>query len=239
MYGRAMSESLVRYEQQGPVALLYMDDGKANALSHDLIDQLLAALGRAEQEAGAVLILGRPGRFCAGFDLKTMMSGVDAARALVTHGAEMYLRIYEMALPVVMACTGHAMAGGAVLLLTGDTRFGVEGSFKIGLNEVSIGMPLPVFVQDLARERLDPRHVVAATIQATVYEPSEAVQVGYLDRVVPADALIEQARVRAEQLAGLGREAYGLTKQRMRQATIERVRATLDEDMARLTPPQR
>jgi len=233
-----MSNDAVRYELQESVAVLQMDDGKANALSHGLIDELMAALDRAEKEASAVLLSGRPGRLCAGFDLKTMMAGVEQARELVTHGAEMYLRIYEFPAPVVVACTGHAMAGGAVLLLTADTRIGVDGPFKIGLNEISIGMPLPHFVQELAQDRLASTHRVAATIQATVYDPATAITVGYLDRVVAPDDLAAKATAAAATLAKLPTEPYGLTKRRMREPITARVRAILAEDMARLTPPQ-
>ncbi|MBW2455504.1 MAG: crotonase/enoyl-CoA hydratase family protein [Deltaproteobacteria bacterium] len=233
-----MSNDAVRYELRGSVAVLQMDDGKANALSHSLIDELLAALDRAEKEATAVLLTGRPGKLCAGFDLRTMMSGVQAARDLVTHGAEMYLRLYEFPAPVVVVCTGHAMAGGAVLLLTADTRLGADGPFKIGLNEISIGMPLPLFVQELARDRLATAHRVAATIQATIYDPASAVEVGFLDRVVAPDELADEAMKVATELAKLPAEAHGLTKQRMRAPVADRVRATLAEDMARITPPQ-
>ena len=233
-----MSNDAVRYELQESVAVLQMDDGKANALSHGLIDELMAALDRAEKEASAVLLSGRPGRLCAGFDLKTMMAGVEQARELVTHGAEMYLRIYEFPAPVVVACTGHAMAGGAVLLLTADTRIGVDGPFKIGLNEISIGMPLPHFVQELAQDRLASTHRVAATIQATVYDPATAITVGYLDRVVAPDDLAAEATAAVVTLAKLPTEPYGLTKRRMREPITARVRAILAEDMARLTPPQ-
>ncbi len=233
-----MSNDVVHYEQQGAVAVIRMDDGKANALSHSLIDQLVAAFDRAEKEATAVLLTGRPGKFCAGFDLRTMMAGVQQARELVTHGAEMYLRLYDFPAPVVLACSGHAMAGGAVMLLTADTRIGVEGDFKIGLNEVSIGMTLPLFVLELAQDRIAPKHRVAATIQATVYDPQTAVEVGYLDRVVAPDEFAAEALKLAERLAKLPTEPYGLTKRRMRAPIIERVQATLAEDMARLTPPQ-
>ncbi|MBW2528939.1 MAG: crotonase/enoyl-CoA hydratase family protein [Deltaproteobacteria bacterium] len=232
-----MSNERVRYELQDRVAILNMDDGKANALSHALIDELVAALDRAESEAGAVMIAGRPGKFCAGFDLKTMMLGVDEARELVRHGADMYLKIYELSLPVVMACTGHAVAGGAVLLMTGDTRVGVEGPFQIGLNEIAIGMPLPIFVQELAKDRFDPRHRVRATIHATLYSPAEAIDVGYLDEVVAPDSLLEHALTRAKTLAKLPTEPYAKTKRTMRAAVADHVRATLDADMAALTPP--
>lgn len=233
-----MTHELIRYELRDGVAVLQMDDGKANALSYELIDQLTAALDRAETEARSVLIAGRPGKFCAGFDLKTMMSGEKAARALVKHGAGMYLKIYDLSLPVVMACTGHAVAGGAVMLMTGDTRIGVEGPFRIGLNEITIGMPLPIFVQELAQDRFDPRQLVAATIHGRLYSPAEAVGVGYFDEVVAPDSLLDHAMSRAAELAKLPREPYAKTKRGMHAALVERVCASLDEDMAQLTPPQ-
>ena len=120
-----MSEPLVRYTQEDKVAVIAMDDGKANALSVQMIDELLAALERAEREAGAVLLTGRPEKFCAGFDLKVMMSGPANAIALLSRGAELLLRLFELPLPVVMAVTGHAMAGGILVVCTGDRAFAV------------------------------------------------------------------------------------------------------------------
>src|SRR5690606_35275794 len=112
-----------------------------------------AALDRAEREAKAVVVLGRPGRFSAGFDLKVMMSSPDAARALVLEGGALLLRVLELPLPVVTASTGHAIAGGLLLLATGDVRLGAGGDFKLGLNEVANGMPVPIFAHELARMR--------------------------------------------------------------------------------------
>src|SRR5436305_14814945 len=100
----------VTSELDGKTAVITMDDGKANALSYEMIDALLGALGRAEGEASAIVLAGRPERFCAGFDLKVMMSGIDQARALLTRGAELLMRLYGSPLPVVIACTGHALA---------------------------------------------------------------------------------------------------------------------------------
>jgi enoyl-CoA hydratase len=230
-----MSE-LLSYEERDGVAVVTMDDGKANALSHDMLKALQGALDRAEQEAQALLLVGREGRFCAGFDLKTMMSGIEAATGLVSAGAEMYMRMYAYPLPVVAACTGHALAGGALLLLASDTRIAAEGAFKIGLNEVAISMPLPILAQELARDRLSKRHLTAATVQAKIYAPSEAVDAGYVDAVVAPESLIEQAHAEAKRLGALPRNAYGHTKAKLREATIAHIRNTLAGDMADLTP---
>jgi enoyl-CoA hydratase len=134
-----------------------------------------------------------------------------------------------------MAATGHALAGGALLLLTGDVRLGADGPYKLGLNEVAIGMPLPVLGVELARDRLAPHELVRATLQAQPYDPAGAARAGYLDEVVPAADLRARALAEAARLGALSRSAHGATKLRLRGATIERIRSTLDADLAELT----
>jgi enoyl-CoA hydratase len=227
-----MSEDLIAYKLEGAVASLRFDDGKANAISHDAIDALGAALDRAEKEAGAVLLMGRPGRFSAGFDLSTMKAGPDAVRELVSAGAELLLRMVEMPLPVVTACSGHALAMGSLLLLGSDFRVGAAGDFKIGLNEVAIRMTLPRFAVEIARDRLSPLHLLRAVSQAEIYGPGGAVEAGFLDRIVPAEQLAEQALAEAQRLASLPRRAFGETKQRVSAPTAERMRSALARDQA-------
>lgn len=231
-----MSDKYVDYKVEDSVAIIRMDDGKANALGPQMIAELTEAFNRAEQEADAVVLQGREGKYCAGFDLKIMMSGLEAAHQLVATGAELYLQIYGFSKPVVAACTGHAMAGGALLLLVADTRVGSTGPFKVGLNEVSIGMPLPILGQALATDRLDPRHVVAACVQAQIYTPEEAVEVGYFDRVVAGEELMSTALAEAKRLAKLPGRAYGYTKRVMRKRTIDYIRETLISDLQGFTP---
>ena len=215
-----------------------MDDGKANALSNEMIDQLLAALTRAETEAKAMVLAGRPERFCAGFDLKVMMSGPANATALLTRGSELLLRLYAAKVPLVIACTGHAIAGGALVVLTGDLRIAAAGAFKIGLNEVSIGLPVPVLAMELARDRLVKPELDRATLMATIYNPEEAQLSGYVDAVVAPGEVIATAIAEAAKLGGLAQQAFRATKQRLRGATIKYIRATMAEDMATLLTPQ-
>jgi enoyl-CoA hydratase len=230
-------EERVRYAQHGQVAVLYMDDGKANALSPALIGELHAALDRSERDAAAVVLVGRPGRFSAGFDLAVMTGSLDGMRALVKSGAELLMRLYLHPRPLVAACTGHALAAGALLLLAADLRIGARGQSKIGLNEVAIQLTLPVFGMELARDRLATRWLTAATTQARIFDPEGACEAGYLDLLCDADGLLDTAVAQAERLAALPHPAFRDTKLRERRATVERIRATLDEDIAALTTP--
>ncbi len=225
-----MGDQILKYELRENVAVLTMDDGRANALGHPMIDAIGAALDRAEREARAVLLLGRENRFCAGFDLKVMASGREHVTPLVTAGAHLLLKLYTHPLPIVIGCTGHALAAGGLLLLSADLRIGAEGDFKIGLPEVAIHMTLPIFGIELARDRLARNHFTTAVTQARVYNPIEAVQVGYLDQTAPSGTLAEVAFARASELAGLPQPAFRNTKLKERAATVKLIRDTLDDD---------
>jgi enoyl-CoA hydratase len=219
------------------VAVLRLDDGKVNVVSHRLIEQIGEGLDRAAAEATAVAIVGREGKLSAGFDLTEMTAGIDRTRALVGAGGRLLMRIFTHPQPVVVAVTGHALAAGALLVLSCDTRIAADGPSKIGLNETAIGMGLPVYALELAQARIAPAHLTRAAVQAEIYDPAGAVEAGYVDQVVPVQdcerAAIEEAR-RLGQLPG---SAYAYTKRALRQPIADRVLATLDDDMSRITAP--
>jgi len=222
----------VRYESAGAVAVIRIDDGKANALSHTVLGAINTALDQAEEAGQAVLLLGRPGKFCAGFDLSVMKSGgPGAAVEMVKAGAVLGLRLARFPAPVVIGATGHALAMGAVLLCAVDTRIGVEGDFKLGFNEVAIGMTTPIFLLELARARMSKRHFYRAVVQSEIYGPADAVDAGLLDRVVAVDALEETARAEAERLAQLPRKAYVNSRALVHAAALAHIESTLDADL--------
>ena len=227
----------VSYQLENKVAVIAMDDGKANALSKAMIEGLIAALARAEQEASAVVLTGRAERFCAGFDLRVMMSSPAAATDLLRAGSDLLMNLYGATIPLVIACTGHALAGGALVVLTGDFRVGAAGAFKLGLNEVSIGLPVPVLAMELARDRLLPTELPHATLGAKIYNPEQAVAAGYLDVVVAPDQTLSRAKDEATRLGALSRNAFRGTKTRLRGKTIEYIRAKMDDDMRTLLAP--
>lgn len=216
------------------VVVARIDDGKANAITHDMIAGLHAALDRADaDDIGAVAILGRPGKFSAGFDLAVMQSGMDAARDLLRAGGELALRIYTFPRPVVLGCTGHALAMGSILLMAADARIGALGQFKIGLNEVAIGMPVPRFAVELARDRLSKRQFVPAVAHAKLFDPQGAVDAGYLDLAIEPDDVETVTLEHAHHLAAsLKRGAFVLTRGFMREELGRQLQAGMDADMA-------
>ena len=216
--------ALVELTMTGSVAVIAMDDGKANAMGPDMIAAVNDALDRAESEASAVVIIGRDGVFCGGFDLKVIRSGDAAAQvAMTTAGAHLALRLYGFPKPVVMAATGHSVALGGFLLLAADHRIGITGDFNVGLNEVAIGMSLPPFALMLSRARLEQRFLTGAALNATMYTHEQAIPVGFLDEIVAPGDLRSVAIAKAEALGSLDATAFQRVKQDLRGADIKAV----------------
>ncbi len=222
---------LVSYEFDGGIASITMDDGKVNALSVSMLQEIHAALDQAERDSAVVVLSGREKYFSAGFDLKVFTEQPDRIVEMLTLGATLSERMLSFPRPVITACTGHSIAAGSFLQLAVDLRIGTEGPFKLGLNEVRIGLTVPLFVIELARQRLDPVHFNQAVISATMYGPQEAVAAGFLDQVVPAKDLRSAALSSAEELAGLDPRAHAATKLRARADAIKAVRSAIETEL--------
>lgn len=226
-----MLEDTIRYELVDDVAILRWDDGGANVVSPSVLELFGQLLDRAEEEARAVTLFGRPGRFCAGFDLSVIQGGGRPMVEMVLGGARLALRLYGLSKPVIIGCTGHAVAMGSILLMGADARVGTAGKFKIGLNEVAIGMVLPPFGIHFAEERLAATHLQRAVIGAELFDPAGAQAAGFLDHVVEADELERATLDEAARWARLDIAAHAGTKQRMRGPFIEKVTATLSQQL--------
>ena len=224
--------TLVTYQRQDSIATITMDDGKMNVLSIEMFAQLGAALERAAAERAVVVLTGREGAFSAGFDLGVLGAGGPDAYEMVRTGFGLAERILAFPTPVVVACTGHAVALGAFLLLSGDYRVGALGAYRIGANEVAIGITMPFFGVEICRQRLAPAHFHRAVVNAEIYRPEDAVAAGFLDRVVPAAELADAARTVAAQLARLDTGAHAASKLRARDQALKAIRAAIEADDA-------
>lgn len=214
-------ESSVTYHIDDRVATITMDDGKANVMSLPMQATLHAALDRATDDQAVVILTGRPGVFSGGFDLVTMRAGGADMVAMVRGGFELSSRLLSHPFPVVIACTGHAVAMGAFLLLSGDYRIGAAGSFKLVTNEVAIGMTMPYTAVEIARQRLTPAAFNRSVLLAESFGPHNGVEAGFLDQVVPAEQLHDAARVLARSMTTLDMRAHADSKLRARGQALQ------------------
>lgn len=223
----------MNYQLQGNIAVVTLDDGKANVVGHTFLDAINSALDRAEKEsAGAVILRGRNGIFSAGFDLGEFKKGFEAGIALVARGMQLLVRLYGYPLPLVAQCTGHGIAMGAFIILACDSRIGARGTYKITLPETAIGMELPGTVLELAASRIPAQFMTRVAIQAEVFNPDQAVAVGLLDEVAETPDLDARALDIAEKLSQLPQTTYAANKLLVRKYVLAAMREELEKIMA-------
>ncbi|HWM19110.1 MAG TPA: crotonase/enoyl-CoA hydratase family protein [Ilumatobacteraceae bacterium] len=231
-----MEMDALRIERRDAVTVLHLDDGKVNALTFDLIAGIKEAVEAAEADdaVGAVVVHGREGKFSAGFDLGVMLAGdMGETVRLVADGGDLVRTFYGCGVPVVAACTGHALAAGALMLLGCDVRIGADAPAKIGLNEVAIKMVLPAWALTIAEARLSKRHLQRAVVNARVTAPADAVDAGFLDEVVAPEALLDTAIARAAELAAtLDPPAYRATVRKFRGPVLDTMATQIAADRA-------
>lgn len=224
-----MSERVTVAIEDG-IARIRIDDGKVNALSASLIGELDAALTRAEAAGAVVVLSGRDGMFSAGFDLGTFRRGYDATMEMLRAGSAVILRLLAFPQPVLTVAAGHVYPAGAFLMLAADSRLGAAGPWRIGLNEVAIGLTVPSFVVELARHRLSPPGF--ARIQsAAMFGPEDALRLGYLDRVVEPAELAAEADAEARRLRALDLSAFTGTKARINERAVAAIRAAAEAEL--------
>ncbi len=187
---------MIRSEEVDGVRVLRMEFGAANALSPSVGHALLAEL---EADPRPTVLTGEGSVFSAGLNLVALDPfGREEMEAFVEDFSILMTRALTTRYPLVAAVNGHAVAGGCVLAMACDYRVGVDGAFKVGMNEMAIGLTLPAVVTEILRGRLSPEHARTVILGGALYSPADAVEVGLLDEVA-VDA--DEAIVRAAQIA--------------------------------------
>jgi enoyl-CoA hydratase len=222
---------LVDYQYENNVATITLQNGKVNAFSHQLIDELHVALDKAEEARAVVVLTGQPGMFSAGYDLSVMKQSMEVAMQLVEKGSRLTRRMLSFPFPIIAACTGHAVAKGAFVLLAADYRIGLQGNFKIGLNEVAIGMTMHHAGVELARGRLVPVFFNRSVILAEMVSPDDAVKAGFLDLVVEQDAFAQTVASAAQSLSKLNMKAHHQTKLKARDELLNILDKAIEKDI--------
>jgi Delta3-Delta2-enoyl-CoA isomerase len=202
----------------GPIRELRMNRPPVNALTGELLATLRQAVETAPQQGIRALVLsGTPGRFSGGLDVPFLLTLDRPAIAAVWR--ELYALLKALAaspIPIAAAITGHAPAGGTVLALFCDCRVMADGDFKLGLNEVQVGLPLPPVILAALRRLVGPRQAERLAVSGLLISPQEALKVGLIDEVVPPDQLIERALEWCKSRLALPAEAMAVTRHEAR-----------------------
>jgi len=223
--------SLVRTEHRDEIAILTLDRPKANAFSPELVAELSAALAAEARSRGVVLTSALPGMFSAGWDLKRIVdSDRPAMEGFVAAYCDLVRQLFVFGPPIVAALPGHAIAGGLIAAMGADERFAAEGKGKFGLSEVILGVSVPQCLMEPFRHVVGPRQMERLAATGENLTAEEGRSIGLVDRIVPAEELLERAVERVRVLAGLSAPAYAAIKLRSRAAAIARFDQARDHD---------
>ncbi len=184
-----------------------------NALNLELLQALDRVLEKAQREADAVILSGREGLFSAGLDVPELLT-YDRQKMADLWGslvAAMH-RIASLEIPIVAAITGHSPAGGAVLTLFCDYRIMAGGDYRIGLNEVQVGLNLPPIIYHALTLLVGSRRATQLGMRGLMLTSLEAVEATLVDQVVPGDEVISAAVEHSQGLLDLPRGAMLATR---------------------------
>ena len=220
----------VSYRRDESVAVITMDDGKVNALGPAMLAEINSALDRAESEqAGAVVIAGNERVFSGGFDLKVFRSGdVQASIDMLKGGFNLSHRLLSFPVPVVAACTGHAIAMGSFLACSTDHRIAAP-VYNFQANEVAIGMVLPYPALEVMKLRLTRSAYQQAVGLARTFLGDTALAGGWVDEIAMPNQIVPRALEAAQDFAtNLHAKAHYACKMRARQEALDAIRAGID-----------
>ncbi len=222
---------LVTYSFEEGISTIMLDDGKANVMSVQMLAEINAALDEAEKRGGVVILMGREKMFSGGFDLSVFKAGdQEQTYTMLSNGARLAERLLSFPLPIITACSGHAVAMGIFLLVATDYRIGVEGGSKFAANEVAIGMTVPHFAIRVLRQRLTPQQLNKAVNFAYYFSTEEALEAGIIDELVQPSELMSTAKHRAQDALKLDAAAHTSSKLRMRETLLKEISSDIERD---------
>jgi enoyl-CoA hydratase len=224
----------VQLESDG-LAILTLDEGKANAVSPALIAALARALDEVEARGARGLVITGAGKhFSAGLDLATVsaLAPADFDRFLAEF-EKTFERVFFLPMPVVAAVNGNAVAGGCILAAAADRRIAADADYRVGGNEVRIGVTFPSIVIDILRALLTPAKLHEVVLGAELHAPRAALELGLLDEIVPADAVMARSCEVARRLMLSPLPGYAAQKRELRSRFVEGFRETYPTSRAR------
>jgi len=221
----------------GPVRELRLNRPPANALSPELMVALKQAVEAAPGAGVRALVLsGAPGMFSGGLDIPLLLT-LDRP-AIAQAWRELYALMRAVAcssIPIAAAITGHGPAGGTVLALFCDWRCMAEGDWKMGFNEVQVGIPLPPVILSALKRLVGARHAERLAVGGLVISGTEAARIGLVDELIPQPQVVERAIAWCRSLLALPPQAMSLTRTRARAELVGLFGRELDQELEQMT----
>jgi enoyl-CoA hydratase/carnithine racemase len=219
-------------DHDGGVRLLTLDRPPANAINEELLADLDATLtaARADDAVRAVVLCGAGAFFSGGFDFAAPRRDDAVANQIYGLYRDAHLNLLTLPKPTIAMMNGHTVAGGLVLVLACDYRLGVEGDYKVGLNEVAVGASFPRAAFEIVQLRLAHARASELILGAALYPSNQALRLGIVDEMFPPDRFTDTVLRRAARLGAFPREAYAHAKANLTAVAVARIEAETPEE---------
>lgn len=220
--------------EHGNIAEVRMNRSPANALNAALVMDLTDGLRQAVADgADAVVISGQPGMFSGGLDVPELL---PLPRSAVREFWELFFGLMRTVgtspVPMVAAITGHSPAGGAVIAVHCDYRIAAEGDFKIGFNEVRVGLPVPSTILAALTEVVGAGNARRLATLGLLIDPDEARRIGLVDELAAVADVIPRAIDWCRELASLPKVAMNETRRQAKATLLENLAVSGDAEIA-------
>ena len=222
----------VHIQFENDYAIVQINRPKANALNIALVHELIQAFDTVASSSSVrgAIITGQGTVFSAGIDVREMLRySEDQVDQFWESFANLIRDLSSFPKPLVAAINGHSPAGGCVLALTCDYRIMAEGDFRIGLNEVPVGIVVPPPIVALASYTLGPTKAARAFLNGTLFLPDEARDFGMIDETSPPDLVLSRAEKRLRAFLALPENAWRKTKATLRKPLLDRMNVPFAE----------
>lgn len=216
---------MIDLETRGDVAVVQLAHGRANVLDLELCRELASTLSRLESgPARAVVLTGSGSSFSAGVDLlRVVDGGADYVRSFIPALCDAARQVFAFPRPLVAAINGHAIAGGCLIACAADVRLMAAGGGGIGVPELKVGVPFPAAALEILRYSAPAVGAQRLIMSGRILSPTEAVDSGLVDEVVPPEELLDRAVGAAEALLRVPAVSFALTKRQLRGPALARL----------------
>ncbi len=227
---------MLEHDDAGPIRTLRLARPPVNALHVPLFEALGAAIQAAPRDGARGLLLTGAGKlFSAGLDVG-VLAGLDqpGLKAFLGSFFQCLRVMAESPLPIVAAINGHSPAGGAVLALFCDHRIMAKGDFRIGLNEVQVGLLPGPLIYGVMKRAVSLRTANEMLPQGLLITPEEALAVGFVDELAEPGELEARARAWLERVLALPPFAYATTRAMVRADLVAMMVEATERDQSEM-----
>ena len=225
-----MADQIATLSKEGDISIIKLDDGKANAFSHDMLSQVNELLAKVPRDSGALVITGREGLFSGGFDLKTFATGdMEKITKMVQLGYRLLLELFSFDRPIVAAVSGHSIALGLFVTCSADYRIAIDGKYVCQANEVRNNMDIPTQIMEILKARVNKKYFYPAVYHSDAFSVQDSIEVGYIDEVVPEDQFMARVIEKAKELATLPHPFYANTKKTAQDDVRQKIADAIDK----------